>query len=166
MILSAGIVSIASSSFPAYGTFISSSSITSTKTDVLGTAWSIDGTRSVYANGSGGTYTTDTWNPDPSGFYYEYSESSQEFISWDLSMYIQGGGSGSFKVYYTYHYIQADGMGGQINSDGIGSTYVDMNGATITSGNGYDLNGNYCYYSVTAGYENGMRAAIYYINIL
>lgn len=177
MILIGGVIAgAASQTFPPSGTLLSSSPTTMTITDVRGNNYSVAADFNTYADGNGGSYTSTvrTEPNDPYGFQYVYEESNQQYISWDLSMHIQywmNNGTmepppnGSFKVYYNYYYVAADGMGGSFDSSNISGTYYDGNGQTIISGNGYDGMMQYVYFTVTAGYDASLnRTAIYSVN--
>lgn len=181
MILLGGVIAgAAAQSFPPSGTLLSSTPTTMTITDVRGNNYSVGASYNVYADGQGGTYnnTQRTELNDPNGFIYVWQESSQQYINWDTSMYIQyavdgsngypqllSPPSGSFLVYYTYYYVAADGVGGSYDSSNTPSTYWDGNGQTIIAGNGYDGMMQYVYFTVTAGYDENMnRVAIYTVN--
>lgn len=180
MILHGGVIAgAAAQTYPQQGTLLYSTPTSMMITDVRGTEYFVAANENYYADGYGGSYSSlqRTELNDPSGFIYYYEQTSSIQIGWDLYGYIEyavdgSNGypqllpppSGSFTVYYTYYFVAADGVGGSYDSSNTPSTYWDGNGSTIAAGNGYQ-NGNYVYYTVTAGYDENMnRAAIYTIN--
>jgi hypothetical protein len=113
----AGIIAGNQGGYPAYGTLLSQYCTQTTITDAKGTEFTgYYNQHSVYADGVGGTYSSDSTGGGncyyPYGFYFNFSQYSFD-VSWTGCS-----NSGSFSMAGTWEYsLMADGSGGTISTD-------------------------------------------------